>query len=128
MKLPHHGPATAGSFLLDRLRSASVPARKLFAVIVHEAYHGPIHPKVKGTATPPEILEACGLDVGDFYRLLEELKRAGLIQIANVYPFEEIALSADSIDAEMLAERCMNANIRLEEVFVDLVFPIEPQR
>lgn len=97
-------------------------------MIVHEAYHGPIHPKVKGTATPPEILEACGLDVGDFYRLLEELKRAGLIQIANVYPFEEIALSADSIDAEMLAERCMNANIRLEEVFVDLVFPIEPQR
>ena len=81
------------SFLSDRLQSVSIPARKLFDVIVREAYHGPLHPKPEGTATPPEILEACGLDVGEFYILLEELKGAGLIRISNSYPFEEIELS-----------------------------------
>ena len=128
MKLPHNGSATPRPLVLDRLRTASVPARKLFAVIVREAFHGPIHPKVKGTATPPEILEACGLDVGEFYLLLEELKRTGLIQVSNAYPFEEITLPSDCSDAEALAERCANTNIPLENVFVDLVFPFDPQR
>ncbi len=122
MTLTPNGPTPEGPLLLDRLKTASVPARKLFAVIVREAFHGPIHPKIKGTATPPEILEACGLDVGEFYRLLEELKRTGLIQVSNAYPFEEIMLSGPS-DAESLAERCANTNTPLEEVFVDLVFP-----
>ncbi|HET8823877.1 MAG TPA: hypothetical protein VFM77_02015 [Terriglobales bacterium] len=127
MKRPRNGPATVGSQVFDLLRTASVPARKLFAVIVREAYHGPIHPKVKGTATPPEILEACGLDVGEFYLLLEELKRAGLIQVSNPYPFEEITLSAASSEAETLAERCLNAKIPLEEVFVNLIFSFDQQ-
>jgi hypothetical protein len=77
----------------ERLQTVSVPARKLFDVIVREAYHGPLHPKPEGTATPPEILEACGLDVAEFYILLEELKNAGMIRISNSYPFEEIELS-----------------------------------
>ena len=34
----------------------SAPARKLLAIIVDQAHHGPLHPKAKGTATPPEIL------------------------------------------------------------------------
>ena len=76
-----------------------MPARKLFDVIVHEAYHGPLHPKPKGTATPPEILEACGLDVGEFYGLLNALKEAGLIRISNSYPFEEIELSPEAAEA-----------------------------
>ncbi len=99
---------------------ASPPARKLFAVIVREAYHGPIRPKTKGTATPPEILEACGLDVGEFYRLLEELQAARLIQVRNEYPFEEIHLSSEALEAESLAERCTRAEIPLEDVFVNL--------
>jgi acyl dehydratase len=70
----------------------SVPARKLLDVIVHQVYHGPLHPKAKGTATPPEILEACGLDVGEFYGLLDKLEKAGLIRVLNAYPFEEIQL------------------------------------
>jgi hypothetical protein len=111
--------------LLDRLKAVSVPARKLFTVIVREAYHGPIYPKPKGTATPPEILEACGLDVGEFYSLLEELKRAVLIQISNVYPFEEIQLSPEAAGAESIAERCTAAHVPLEDVFVDLIFPAE---
>jgi hypothetical protein len=83
------------SFVSDRLQTVSVPARKLFAVIVREADHGPLHPKPKGTATPPEILEACGLDVGEFYGLLNQLKEAGLIRISNSYPFEEIQLTPE---------------------------------
>ena len=122
-----HGSAAEGSILLDHLKTASIPARKLFAVIVREAFHGPIHPKAKGTATPPEILEACGLDVGEFYLLLEELKTVGLIQVSNAYPFEEITLATHSSDAETLAERCTNAKIPLEEVFVDLVSPFDRQ-
>jgi hypothetical protein len=77
----------------DRLQTVSGPARKLFAIIEREVYHGPLNSKPEGTATPPEILEACGLDVGEFYILLEELKGAGLIRISNSYPFEEIELS-----------------------------------
>lgn len=70
----------------------SANARKLFDVIVHQVNHGPLRPKAKGTATPPEILEACGLDVGEFYALLDTLERAGLIRVVNTYPFEEIQL------------------------------------
>ena len=87
------------SFLSDRLQSVSIPARKLFDVIVHEAYHGPLHPKPEGTATPPEILEACGLDVGEFYILLDALKEAGLIGVSSCYPFEEIQLTPEAKEA-----------------------------
>ena len=87
------------SFLHDRLQTVSVPARKLFDVIVRQAYHGPLHPKPQGTATPPEILEACGLDVGEFYALLTVLTKAGLIQVSNAYPFEEIQLSPEAAEA-----------------------------
>jgi hypothetical protein len=78
-----------------RLQTVSEPARKLFDLIVREAAHGPLHPKPVGTATPPEILEACGLDVGEFYDLLDVLEGAGLIRVSNSYPFEEIGLSPD---------------------------------
>ena len=71
-------------------KSISAPARKLFDVILRQVDHGPLRPKAKGTATPPEILEACGLDVEDFYALLSELETAGLIRVSNEYPFEEI--------------------------------------
>jgi hypothetical protein len=87
------------SFVNDRLQSVSIPARKLFDVIVREIYHGPLHPKPEGTATPPEILEACGLDVGEFYVLLDMLKQAGLIGVSSSYPFEEIRLTAEAKDA-----------------------------
>jgi hypothetical protein len=80
----------------ERLQTVSVPARKLFDVIVREADHGPLHPKGKGIATPPEILEACGLDVEEFYGLLNALQEAGLIRISNSYPFEEIELTPEA--------------------------------
>lgn len=111
------------SFLHDRLPKVSAAARKLFAVIVREAYHGPLHPKAEGIATPPEILEACGLDVGDFYALLNVLKDAGLIQVSGAYPFEEIRLSPEASEAESLARRSARGNTPLEDVFVNLLFP-----
>jgi len=93
------------SFVSERLQTVSVPARKLFDVIVHEAYHGPLRPKLTGTATPPEILEACGLDVGEFYALLSALTAAGLIRVSNAYPFEEIQLSPEAAEALLLSGR-----------------------
>jgi len=79
----------------DALSQVSAPARKLFEVIVEQVHHGPIRPKPEGTAVPAEILEACGLDVGEFYDLLSELRAAGLIRISDVYPFEQIQLAAE---------------------------------
>ena len=111
------------AFVFDRLQTVSVPARKLFVLIVQEAYRGPMHPKPKGMATPPEILEACGLDVAEFYALLSTLEGAGLIQVSSAYPFEEIQLSPDAAEAEALAERCRRDSIPFEEMFVNLVRP-----
>jgi hypothetical protein len=54
-----------------------------------------MHPKPERTATPPEILEACGLDVGEFYLLIDILRRAQLIRVLGAYPFEEIQLAAE---------------------------------
>ncbi len=88
-----HNPA---SFVSTRLEALTAPARKLFDLIVREAYHGPLRSKAKGTATPLEILEACGLDVGEFYVLLDVLKEAGLIRVLNSYPFEEIQLTPEA--------------------------------
>ena len=87
------------SLVVDRLETVSAPARKLFEVIVHQAYRGPFRGKSHGTATPPEILEACGLDVGEFYDLLIVLTTAGLIRVSKAYPFEEIQLSPEVAEA-----------------------------
>ena len=108
------------SFVFERLQTVPAPARKLFALILKEAYRGPLHPKPKGTATPPEILEACGLDMEEFYALMNLLTGAGLIHISNTYPFEEIQLSGEAAEAEALAERCRRDGIPFEEMFVNL--------
>jgi hypothetical protein len=75
------------------LQTGPPAASKLFALIVRQATHGPIHPKAEGVATPPEILEACGLDVGEFYQLLDWLVGHGLVEVGGEYPFEEIRLT-----------------------------------
>jgi hypothetical protein len=85
--------------VVDRLETVSATARKLFEVIVQQAHRGPLLGKRPGTATPPEILEACGLDVGEFYVLLGVLTTAGLIRVSNSYPFEEIQLTPEVEEA-----------------------------
>lgn len=109
--------------IFDRLHTVSVPARKLFAVIVRKANHGPIRPKPKETALPAEIMEACGLDLGEFYELLNALETAGLIRISGAYPFEEIHLTADAAEAAALAEQSRREDAPLEQVFVNMVQP-----
>jgi hypothetical protein len=84
------------SFISDRLQRVPIPARRLFEVILSQARRGALHPKPKGMATPPEILEACGLDVAEFYSLLSVLSEAGLIRVSNEYPFEEIRLTSEA--------------------------------
>ena len=78
------------------LETLPVPARRLFDVIVRQARSGSLHPKPPGVATPPEILEACGIDVGEFYALLKVLTEAGLIRVTSEYPFEEIQLTPEA--------------------------------
>lgn len=75
------------------------PARKLLDVIRSQAQRGTLRPKPAGAATPPEILEACGLDVGEFYQLLTVLTKAGLIMVSGDYPFEEIRLTSEEGDS-----------------------------
>ena len=84
--------------------SAPPAARKLLALIVRQADRGPINPKPPGVATPPELLEACGLDVGHFYDLLRWLVEHDLVQVAGEYPFEEIRLTAAAA-AEFAGQR-----------------------
>lgn len=84
---------------LTRLETVSPTARKLFSLIVRQARHGPLLGKSAGVATPPEILEACGLDVGEFYALLKVLKEADLILVSGPYPFEEIQLTPEAEEA-----------------------------
>src|SRR3974390_3112008 len=103
--------------LLSRLGAVSTPARKLFCVIVREAYHGPMHPKPPGAATPAGILEACGLDVGEFYSLLDMLAHQRLIEVSGDYPLEEIQLTPEASAAEGIAEHCIQQSRPLEEIF-----------
>jgi len=65
----------------------------LLDVIAYQSRRGTLHPKPRGMATPPEILEACGIDVGEFYDLLKVLTEAGLVRVSGTYPFEEIQLT-----------------------------------
>ena len=106
--------------LLNRLSFVPPPARKLFCVIVREAYHGPLHPKPAGVATPAEILEACGLDVGEFYSFLEVLNNEHLIEIGGDYPMEEIRLTPEGAVAEEIDEYCRKINLPLENVLAGL--------
>ena len=71
--------------------------RRLLDLIVRQAERGPIRPKPAGVATPPEILEACGLDVGDFYVLLDWLVTHGIVMVGGEYPFEEIRLTPAAV-------------------------------
>src|SRR5436309_3182637 len=59
--------ATARQRLAERLQLLPVQARRLLCVIVRQAYPGTLRSKAPGTATMPEVHEACGLDVDELY-------------------------------------------------------------
>ena len=102
------------------MRRLPVAARRLLCVILRQAYHGTLRSKNPGVATMPEVLEACGVDLDQLYVLLDLLKKERLIEIEGEYPFEEMKVTADSLIAATIADRCESANIPLEEVLVDL--------
>jgi hypothetical protein len=106
-------PAVAGV-----LQSVSREARKLFCAFLRNVDAGPMHPKPAGSAAPAEILESCGLDVGEFYGLIKELSTAGLIEVTEEYPQESIRLASNTIEFLALAEDCKARGISLEEILV----------
>jgi hypothetical protein len=67
-------------------------ARKLLAVIKHQAEHGTLRSKAPGVATMPEVHEACGLDPEPMQEMLRVLVKAGLITMEGDYPYEELRL------------------------------------
>ncbi len=89
-------------------------------MILRQAYHGTLRSKTPGVATMPEVLEACGVDMDQFYVLLDLLQKECLIEVDGEYPFEEMKLAADSQIAKIITDECESARIPLEEVFVDL--------
>jgi hypothetical protein len=89
--------------LAAKLEGIPLSARKLLCVIAREIYNGPLRSKNPGTATMPEIHEACGLDVDQMDSVVRVLQEARLISVDGDYPFEEIrmAVPLDDVVAEL---------------------------
>ena len=79
-------------------------ARKLLAVITRQAYAGTLRSKSRGSATMPEVHEACGLDPDEMAPLVSTLTGAGFIEIEGDYPFEQLKL------IDVPAERRISVN------------------
>jgi hypothetical protein len=107
--------------ILERL---PLPARKLLCVIARQIYHGALRSKTPGTATMPEIHEACGLDVDQMISALRILKEVRLIEAEGDYPFEEIRWTGDGVAMEAIHRRCEAAGIPLEVVVAELRFDL----
>lgn len=112
--------------LAARLSSVPENSRKLLARIVELAYQKKNRDQ-SGDRRPntvyfPELHESCGLDVEAMYDTLKPLQSAGLIEIDDQYPFEEIALIARSSSGENalaeLSRRCELANVSVWDVVV----------
>jgi hypothetical protein len=118
--------------LADRLMLVPENSRKLLARIVELAYqresrdreqdHGQNKDRRPNTVYFPELHESCGLDVEAMYETLKPLQRAGLIEIGDQYPFEEIVLVAQSPSGENalaeLVRKCERANVSVWDVIV----------
>lgn len=104
-----------------RVELIPVAARRLLCLIAREAHHGTLRSKTPGTATLPEVHEACGLDVDAMYSLLKILQDAGFILIDGEYPFETMKLASEIAS---LSEHCEAAKIQLENVVVDQRFDL----
>jgi hypothetical protein len=116
--------------LAERLSPLPENSHKLLARIVELAYQGKSRDPDQGrnndrrpnTVYFPELHESCGLDVEAMYETLKPLQSAGLIEIDDQYPFEEIALVAQLPSGENalaeLSHRCELANVSVWEVVV----------
>ena len=121
----------ATSYDLDQFerqaRSISEQARKLLVQIVELAYHGRGQQRKPDVAYLPELYESCGLGVESMYPLLDELKKAGLIEVEDQYPFEDVRIPSTKSGVNVLAEIsrfCESEKIPLRDVIVALRFDL----
>lgn len=108
-------------------RSISEHARKLLVQIVELAYHGRGQQRKPDVAYLPELYESCGLGVEAMYPLLDELRKAGLIEVEDQYPFEDVRIPLTKSGVNVLAEIsrfCESEKIPLRDVIVDLRFDL----
>jgi len=109
------------------LRSVSEQARKLLVHIAELAYHGRGQGRKPDTAYLPELHESCGLDVDAMYELLRELAKAGLIEIEEQYPFEDVKILSAKSGWNAVAEVSLAAEkqkVSLRAILVDLRFEL----
>ncbi len=105
--------------LARRMALLPVSARKLLCLVALQAHSGPLRSKNPGTATMPEVHEACGLDVDALIALVEILREARFLEIEGEYPFETMRISRA---LDFYIQKCLRANVPLEKVIVDLRF------
>ena len=108
-----------------RLHTISEQARKLLAQIVELAYHGRGQQRKPDVAYLPELYESSGLGVEAMYPLLDELQRAGLIEVEERYPFEDVKIPSTPSGVNVLAEIsrfCESEKISLRDIIVDFRF------
>jgi hypothetical protein len=111
------------SALAGRLGGVPESSRKLLAHIIELAYAANRLSRQPDTAYLPELHESCGLDVEAMYETLQPLQGAGLIEMENQYPFEDVRLSDPEENSwPEILRRCQSKNIPLRDVIVDLRF------
>jgi hypothetical protein len=111
----------------NRLRSISERARKLLIHITELACHGRGKQRKPDVAYLPELYESCGLGVEEMYPLLNELKAAGLIEVENQYPFEDIRILPVASGWHAVADLSQFAEkqeISLRDLLVNLRFDL----
>jgi hypothetical protein len=111
--------------LARRMALLPVSARKLLCLVARQAHSGPLRSKKPGTATMPEVHEACGLDVDAMIALIEILREARFLEIEGEYPFETMRVTG-ALDS--CIQKCIGANVSLEKVIVDLQFELLANR
>ena len=114
--------------LAGRLQALPESSRKLLAHIIELAYGKNRDGRQQDTAYLPELYESCGLDVEAMYETLQPLQRAGLIELENQYPFEDIRIAAVGDSGGKLlpavSRICNGDKFLLREVIVDLRFDL----
>jgi hypothetical protein len=114
--------------LADRLKTVPEGSRKLLVHIVELACGGSLEGRKQDTAYFPELYESCGLDVEAMYELLQPLQSAGLIELENQYPFEDVRLALPGNSGwktlPVVFHLCDRRKIPLNDVIVDLRFDL----
>src|SRR5262249_11219791 len=106
-----------------RLENVPESSRKLLAHIIELASRGRGAERQQDTAYLPELHESCGLDVEAMYEALQPLQRAGLIEVENQYPFEDIHLGAAKSFAA-IANLSDQKKIPLQDVLAGIRFDL----